>query len=56
MKNTKATVTIEVDEHGEVVMYTSGDGYALVLAGEMIEMVINRELEDFVGTDIQRMQ
>jgi len=52
----KAVITIEVDEFGEVVMYSHGDGYALVLANEMIEMVINGELDDFVGTDIQRVQ
>ena len=51
-----ASIHIEIDdETGEVMMTTSGDGLALELANEMIEMALNGGVEDFVGTEIDIM-
>ena len=50
----KASIQIEVDDKtGETMMTTVGDGCALELANEMIEMAINGGLDDFVGNEIE---
>ena len=51
-----ASIHIEIDdETGEVMMTSAGDGLALELANEMIEMALNGGVEDFVGTEIEVM-
>ena len=50
----KASIHIEVDDDtGETMMTTMGEGDALELANDMIEMAINGGLDDFVGNEIE---
>jgi hypothetical protein len=50
----KASIHIEVDEEtGDTMMTSSGDGYALELANEIIELAMNGGIDDFLGTEIE---
>ena len=52
----RANIQIDIDEDtGEVTMSSYGDGEALELANELIELAINGGLDSFVGTDLQIM-
>ena len=51
-----ASIHIEIDdETGEVMMTSAGDGLALELANEIIELAVNGGIEDFIGDEIEVM-
>lgn len=51
-----ASIHIEIDDKtGEVMMTSAGDGLALELANEIIELAVNGGIEDFIGDEIEVM-